>query len=215
MKIMNGEPIGNIVELRKTNPLHYDDKVKREPAYDDVSTSFADSLMKALGKVNDLQTASEDLSQKMMYEPESVDIHTVMIRPPKAELVPQDLMDLWRKRRRKILIHAFYDIMGDKHAACARFDTGPEGQKVGADEGVVASAVDGQALMGIRVVPITRKMLQRTADPVRAHRIDDGFHVLGGILRIFSESPGIDVISRICRDVADWRQVYVEAKTLQ
>ena len=86
MKIMNGEPIGNIVEMRKTNPLHYDDKVKREPAYDDVSTSFADSLMKALGKVNDLQTTSEDLTQKMMYEPESVDIHTVMIAAQKAEV---------------------------------------------------------------------------------------------------------------------------------
>jgi flagellar hook-basal body complex protein FliE len=86
MKIMSGEPIGNIVEMRKTHPLHYDNSVKREPAYDDVSTSFADSLMKALGKVNDLQTSSEDLTQKMMYEPESVDIHTVMIAAQKAEV---------------------------------------------------------------------------------------------------------------------------------
>jgi flagellar hook-basal body complex protein FliE len=86
MKILNSEPIGNIVEMRKTNPLHYDNSLKREPAYDDVSTSFADSLMKALGKVNDMQTDSEDLMQKMMFQPESVDIHTVMIAAQKAEV---------------------------------------------------------------------------------------------------------------------------------
>ena len=86
MKILSGEPIGNIVEMKKTHPLHYDNSVKREPGYDDVSTSFADSLMKALGRVNDLQTSSEDLTQKMMYEPESVDIHTVMIAAQKAEV---------------------------------------------------------------------------------------------------------------------------------
>lgn len=85
MSIRN-EPIGHVVEMRTSNPLHYGNRVKREPAYDDVSTSFADSLMKALGKVNDLQTDSEDMNQKMIYEPESVDIHTVMIAAQKAEV---------------------------------------------------------------------------------------------------------------------------------
>ncbi|OHD63993.1 MAG: flagellar hook-basal body complex protein FliE [Spirochaetes bacterium RBG_13_51_14] len=86
MNIVNSEPVGHIVAMRTTHPLHYDNQVKREPAYDDVSTSFADSLMKALGKVNDLQTGSEDLTQKMIYDPESVDIHTVMIAAQKAEV---------------------------------------------------------------------------------------------------------------------------------
>lgn len=86
MNITRNEPIGNVVEMRATNPLHYGNQVKREPGYDDVSTSFADSLMKALGKVNNLQTDSEDLNQKMIYEPESVDIHTVMIATQKAEV---------------------------------------------------------------------------------------------------------------------------------
>jgi flagellar hook-basal body complex protein FliE len=79
-------PVGNIVTLRTTNPLHFSDIVKREPEYDDVSTSFADSLMKSLGKVNDLQVESDNLQQKMIYEPESVDIHTVMIAMQKAEV---------------------------------------------------------------------------------------------------------------------------------
>ena len=79
-------PAGNVVTLKTTNPLHYDDRVRREPGYDDVSTSFADSLMKALGKVNLLQVDSEGLQQKMIYEPESVDIHSVMIAMQKAEV---------------------------------------------------------------------------------------------------------------------------------
>jgi flagellar hook-basal body complex protein FliE len=86
MNIINNEPAGHMIEMRTTNPLHYGNKVKREPAYDDVSTSFADSLMKALGQVNNLQTGAEDLNQKMIYEPESVDIHTVMIAAQKAEV---------------------------------------------------------------------------------------------------------------------------------
>ena len=86
MNIINREPIGHIVAMRTTNPLHFDNRVKREPGYDDVSASFADSLMKALGKVNDLQVDSEDLQQKMIVDPESVDIHTVMIATQKAEV---------------------------------------------------------------------------------------------------------------------------------
>jgi flagellar hook-basal body complex protein FliE len=86
MNTINFEPSGHIITMKTTNPLHYDNRVKREPDADDVSTSFADSLMKALGRVNDLQTNSEGLNQKMVFEPESVDIHTVMIATQKAEV---------------------------------------------------------------------------------------------------------------------------------
>lgn len=86
MNTINNEPSGHIITMKTTNPLHYDNRVKHEPETDDVSSSFADSLMKALGKVNDLQTDSEDLNQKMIYEPDSVDIHTVMLATQKAEV---------------------------------------------------------------------------------------------------------------------------------
>ena len=86
MNIINKEPVGHIVAMKTSNPLHYDNTVKREPGYDDVTTSFADSLMKAVGKVNDLQIDSENLQGKMIYDPESVDIHTVMIATQKAEV---------------------------------------------------------------------------------------------------------------------------------
>lgn len=86
MNTITDGPIGHIVNMKTSNPLHFNNKVKQEPSYDDVSTSFADSLMKALGKVNDLQTDSETLQEKMIIQPDSVDIHSVMIATQKAEV---------------------------------------------------------------------------------------------------------------------------------
>ncbi len=76
---------GHIVNLKTTNPLHISDE-KRKPSDDNVAGSFADMLNNAITKVNDLQVQSEELSQKMITEPESVDIHTVMIASQKAEI---------------------------------------------------------------------------------------------------------------------------------
>ncbi len=80
------DPAGRQALMRTSNPLHFDNRVKRETGPDDVSTDFAGALMKALNKVNDLQVDSERLSEEMIYEPESVDIHSVMIAQQKAEL---------------------------------------------------------------------------------------------------------------------------------
>ncbi len=76
---------GSMVAMRATHPLHFTD-AKREKPDDDVSTSFAEVLKGAINKVNNLQVESEQLTQKMIYEPESVDIHTVMIAAQKAEI---------------------------------------------------------------------------------------------------------------------------------
>jgi flagellar hook-basal body complex protein FliE len=86
MNTINMETTGHLIAMKTSNPLHYNGTVKQERQPDDVSGSFADSLMKALGKVNDLQVDSEDMAQKMIYEPDSVDIHTVMIATQKAEV---------------------------------------------------------------------------------------------------------------------------------
>ena len=85
MKINIENNIGHIVKMKATNPLHYTDEPAEKDS-DDISTSFADVLKKAIGNVNNLQVESEELSQKMIYEPESVDIHTVMIAAQKAEI---------------------------------------------------------------------------------------------------------------------------------
>ncbi|MBN2080275.1 MAG: flagellar hook-basal body complex protein FliE [Spirochaetes bacterium] len=77
---------GHVITMKTSHPLHNDGVEKRERAADDVTGSFADSLMKALGKVNDLQGASDELTQQMIYAPESVSIHSVMIAAQKAEI---------------------------------------------------------------------------------------------------------------------------------
>jgi len=85
MNITGSMVKGNIVTLTATNPLHYDEKPAKT-ADDNVSASFADLLTGAINKVNNLQVESEELTRKMIYEPESVDIHTVMIAGQKAEI---------------------------------------------------------------------------------------------------------------------------------
>jgi flagellar hook-basal body complex protein FliE len=77
---------GNIVKMMTTEPLHYTgEPIVRRPG-DDVSGSFGDMLNNAVKQVNDLQLDSEKMMQKMIYEPESVDIHQVMISTQKAEI---------------------------------------------------------------------------------------------------------------------------------
>ncbi len=86
MNTIHEGPVGHVIAMRTTHPLHNDGQVASERARDDVTGSFADSLMKALGKVNDLQGASDELTQQMIYAPESVSIHSVMIAAQKAEI---------------------------------------------------------------------------------------------------------------------------------
>lgn len=74
------------VRMASTSSLHYSDSPKKADEKDDVTSSFSDMLKSSIDKVNDLQKDSEKLNQKMIYEPESVDIHQVMIAGQKAEV---------------------------------------------------------------------------------------------------------------------------------
>jgi len=85
MKIFSENSIGSIVSLKTSNPLHFSDKKEEKPG-DDISTSFANVLKKAIGQVNDLQVDSQRITQQMLYKPESVDIHSVMNAAQKAEI---------------------------------------------------------------------------------------------------------------------------------
>jgi len=77
---------GNVIRMNASDPLHYtnDEPLKRD--VDDVSGSFADMLKSAVAKTNDLQVDAETLMKRMVVEPESVDIHQVMIATQKAEI---------------------------------------------------------------------------------------------------------------------------------
>ena len=83
--IPDSHAFGHIVKLKTTNPLHFREE-KDEKLDSDVSTSFAQVLNKEISKVNNTQLEADKLTRKMIYEPESVDIHTVMIAAQKAEI---------------------------------------------------------------------------------------------------------------------------------
>ncbi len=83
MNIIEGS--GHIVTMNATHPLHYRDE-RRTAESDDVAGSFADALNRAISRVNDLQVDSQDLTNRMIHEPESVNVHSVMIAAQKAEI---------------------------------------------------------------------------------------------------------------------------------
>lgn len=84
--MINGVSNGNIVKMITSSPLHYNGEAPLKRPSDDVSGSFADMLNSAVAKTNDLQVDAEGLMKKMVIEPESVDIHQVMIATQKAEI---------------------------------------------------------------------------------------------------------------------------------
>ena len=95
---------GHTINLKTTNSLHYGDNKARNAGKP--AASFSDFLNGAINKVNDLQNNSDSLVQKMIYEPESVDIHSVMIAAQKAEIT----LSLTKSVRDEA-IRAFRDIM--------------------------------------------------------------------------------------------------------
>jgi flagellar hook-basal body complex protein FliE len=89
MNTIADKAMGNIVRMKTTHPLHFtgiNEEQKSDRQADDITGTFADALMKAIGNVNDLLSESDELSQKMIHDPASVDIHTVMIAAQKAEI---------------------------------------------------------------------------------------------------------------------------------
>jgi len=84
--ISNSSLSGHVVNMITSNPKHFSGLTPLGRESDDVSGSFADMLNSAVAKTNDLQVDAETLMQKMIYEPDSVDIHQVMIATQKAEV---------------------------------------------------------------------------------------------------------------------------------
>lgn len=78
-------PKGDVVQINKTNPRHYTEVSEKESP-DKVAESFAAVFQKAVEKVNDLQVNANNMTQKMIYDPNSVDVHELMIASEKARI---------------------------------------------------------------------------------------------------------------------------------
>jgi flagellar hook-basal body complex protein FliE len=81
---------GDLVQLARTNPLHYTANGGTGPIdasqAADGPTDFERAMMKALDGVNADQNKSNDLIQQMLVDPESVDAHQVTVAMAEASL---------------------------------------------------------------------------------------------------------------------------------
>lgn len=78
-------PNGQKVSVQTTDDRHYVTPTPKESP-DNLAESFADVFKKTVEKVNDLDINSNELTQKMIYDPNSVDAHEVMIAAEKARI---------------------------------------------------------------------------------------------------------------------------------
>ena len=77
---------GDVVRLARTNPHHLFGFGEQAPRAPGPEKSFGDLLMGALGSVNDSQLKSMDLTQRMVTNPDSVNVHDVTIALAEANL---------------------------------------------------------------------------------------------------------------------------------
>lgn len=85
---------GDIIQLARTNPLHYTangvtgplgGKANTASSVDDPS-AFENALIKAMDGVNADQMKSNDLVEQMLVDPDSVDAHEITIGMAEASL---------------------------------------------------------------------------------------------------------------------------------
>jgi flagellar hook-basal body complex protein FliE len=82
------QAVGDIVKLARTNPLHLAG-AGEAPAADQTGgpeQKFENLLLGALGSVNDSQLTAMNLSQKMVTDPQSVNVEDVTIALADANL---------------------------------------------------------------------------------------------------------------------------------
>ncbi len=77
---------GDVVRMARTNPRHLAGIGEQAAAAPGPERSFGQLLFGALGSVNDTQLRSMDLTQQMITNPDSVNVHDVTIALAEANL---------------------------------------------------------------------------------------------------------------------------------
>ncbi|MBN1698348.1 MAG: flagellar hook-basal body complex protein FliE [Spirochaetales bacterium] len=86
MFLRSDQVSGHIIDLKQTHPLHLGSALKPVKEEGGPEKSFGDVLLAAFNDVNDLQVETTKLSEQMMTDPDSVDVHDVMISVAEANL---------------------------------------------------------------------------------------------------------------------------------
>ena len=90
--IQTSSMIPRPVGAQTTNPLQMNKGHDRHmqiasvpPDPNKVVTNFSDALTQALGQVEQLSTRSKELTRQSIYDPDSVEVHDVMIAAQKSK----------------------------------------------------------------------------------------------------------------------------------
>ncbi len=78
-------PEGDRISVKRTDERHYG-KTTPGVTPDQVAGTFGEVLRKAFEEVNDQQILADEMTQKLVFDPNSVDIHDVMIAAEKARM---------------------------------------------------------------------------------------------------------------------------------
>lgn len=78
-------PQGDRVSVSRTDSRHYG-KTNEATSPDEVAGTFGTALKKALEQVNDQQVVADEMTQKIVFDPNSVELHDVMIAAEKARI---------------------------------------------------------------------------------------------------------------------------------
>ncbi|BDA79891.1 flagellar hook-basal body complex protein FliE [Leptospira kobayashii] len=78
-------PNGDKVAVQRTDMRHYG-KTNEAKSPDEVAGTFADAMKKAFEQVNDQQVEADEMTQKIVFDPNSVELHDVMIAAEKARI---------------------------------------------------------------------------------------------------------------------------------
>ncbi len=78
--------MGDVVKLARTNPNHIVGIGEHPAKAGGAEQAFGDLLLSALNQVNDAQATAVDLTQQMITDPESVNVHDVTIALAEANL---------------------------------------------------------------------------------------------------------------------------------
>jgi flagellar hook-basal body complex protein FliE len=84
------QALGHRISLRTTDPRHISGAGKAAPqgnaAGGDPEAGFGRLFLQSLSQVNDMQARAQDLSQALITDPDSVDIHEVTVALAEANL---------------------------------------------------------------------------------------------------------------------------------
>jgi flagellar hook-basal body complex protein FliE len=78
-------PAGDRVSVNRTDSRHYG-KINEAKSPDEVAGTFANAMKKAFEQVNDQQVEADEMTQKIVFDPNSVELHEVMIAAEKARI---------------------------------------------------------------------------------------------------------------------------------